>query len=899
MSYHIEVCVSKDIQNTEKGRILERLGKDVLESMQYYVKEEIRLTGIEVDLLAINKISGEEIYVECKAHKNPLSADVITKILGNLTIKGVSSGWLLTTGPLGKDAKGIQHEWEKRPSEIRKQLNIYTNDRIIDLLISTGKICDTSFLKDIKNKNISNDQTLIISNYGMFWVIPIIEANAGIPCSVMVFDTNTGEQIVDENIINRVSSLDTTFKELNWIKSNDIEDGKSLKVDLLEECRSILTVSSGDKWTDYRPSRPQDFVGRDKVLKELFDFFYDVINVDSTTRLFSISSPSGWGKSSVVVKAIDTSMNKKNRDKVFIYGVDVRTAMSSRYPELVLKTCLEEAVKSKFIDIDIDNIQVPNITEPFSDPKLKNILTYLRDNKKVIAIVFDQFEEIFSKRELSSLFDNIKKLSFYIDSIKENIILGFAWKTDLSIPVDHSAYHMWHSLSDRRKEFELTQFNEKDISKALKIFSKELGATISPIVKRYLTDQCQGYPWLLKKLSIHVYNLIEDGADQNEIIGQGLNIESLFEKDLMGLTPDEERCIYEIAKESPADYFKISDMFGSDLVKMLLDKRLVLRKASKLILYWDIFKDYVLDKKVPEIYVNYIPQMTYNSFNKIIQVLIDSSESSVDSLVSSLAYSKRTMENSIIDLAMFGLIEKENDRIKLMRKNLQENQNMVRDFFKNHITVKKLRSTNKTVSIQEFKDIFNSIYDYNEKTASIYINKLLRWLECLMIISINGNKVNIINEDDFELDMLRGSAKSSRKGNGNKKALFLGQATPKSIEEVVEIINNDKLKKENIIGLGYRNTLSILNAINIIELDDDGYIYIDKSLDEIIKRIKETNTYNIVKEYIDHNLDCTNLHIGEYLSNKINKKWSEESKKRYGGGIRVWIKYTEENYTSK
>lgn len=114
MSYSIEVCLSDELSKTDKGRILENLAKEVLESMQYDVKDEIRITGMEVDLLATHKVSGEEIYVECKAHKNPLAADVITKILGNLVVNDVSSGWLVTTGPLGKDAKGLQDSWEKK-----------------------------------------------------------------------------------------------------------------------------------------------------------------------------------------------------------------------------------------------------------------------------------------------------------------------------------------------------------------------------------------------------------------------------------------------------------------------------------------------------------------------------------------------------------------------------------------------------------------------------------------------------------------------------------------------------------------------------------------------------------------------------------------------------------------
>ena len=105
MGYNIEIAVSDNISNTEKGRLLEELGKEVLEAMQYTVVDEVRKTGIEIDLLAKHNISGEEIYVECKAHKDSLPADVITKLLGNITFYSVGSGWLISTGNLGKDAE--------------------------------------------------------------------------------------------------------------------------------------------------------------------------------------------------------------------------------------------------------------------------------------------------------------------------------------------------------------------------------------------------------------------------------------------------------------------------------------------------------------------------------------------------------------------------------------------------------------------------------------------------------------------------------------------------------------------------------------------------------------------------------------------------------------------------
>lgn len=68
--------------NKRQRCLLEKLEKRYYKYFQYEVIEEIRITGMEVDLLAKNKETNEEILVECKAHSSNLSADVITKLVG-------------------------------------------------------------------------------------------------------------------------------------------------------------------------------------------------------------------------------------------------------------------------------------------------------------------------------------------------------------------------------------------------------------------------------------------------------------------------------------------------------------------------------------------------------------------------------------------------------------------------------------------------------------------------------------------------------------------------------------------------------------------------------------------------------------------------------------------------
>ena len=112
----IEVINELNAPNTEKGNLLESLAAEFLRTQGYEVSSQVRVTASELDLLCKHNVSEMQIYVECKAHKDNLSAKVLTNLLGTVDLHEYSAGWLVSTGPLGKDAKGFVEKWEKKRS---------------------------------------------------------------------------------------------------------------------------------------------------------------------------------------------------------------------------------------------------------------------------------------------------------------------------------------------------------------------------------------------------------------------------------------------------------------------------------------------------------------------------------------------------------------------------------------------------------------------------------------------------------------------------------------------------------------------------------------------------------------------------------------------------------------
>jgi hypothetical protein len=119
VDYSIEVSVTEGTTNTERGNLLVELIRNVFDATNHTSGPPIRVTGMEIDTTATHNVTNEKIYAECKAYREPIPADTISKLLGNVFLKNVDQGWLVTTSKLYRDAERLKEkeEWEKKPPE--------------------------------------------------------------------------------------------------------------------------------------------------------------------------------------------------------------------------------------------------------------------------------------------------------------------------------------------------------------------------------------------------------------------------------------------------------------------------------------------------------------------------------------------------------------------------------------------------------------------------------------------------------------------------------------------------------------------------------------------------------------------------------------------------------------
>lgn len=828
----IEVAVNESASKKEKGDLLEDLAEKLLSAQSFSVKKEVRKTGVELDLLCKSVLNKKEIYVECKAYRNPIDANILKNLAGTLLFKDYSEVWLISTSEYGKEAKGFLDEWQKKPPATANRISFITPDKIIGSLIGTNIIKpkpEDDASRYIGSKNLIGDWILLLTPYGLFWTAAIL--SGGIPEKALCFYARDNELVEDEELLLRLSETDTSLNTLDFSLPKKIKASSSqIKQENLTD---VVEVQTGEEWSDYRPARPEDFVGRSKDIKYIYDFFKKITKKETGTRVFAITGNSGMGKSSLIAKLASKSRNKQNKNKYFVYSVDVRAAKSPEYIFSALIKALKSAQSAGFGDTTSD-LYLTNVSNPLNSDSIKNYLESVENKEQLIILVFDQFEELYSKQELYSVFERASELLLNAAAIKLPFCLGFAWKTDSTTHNEHPAYFFWHKLSDYRVTRKLSPFTDNESNAAINVFEREIKSKIHQDLKHNLIVGSQGYPWLLKKLCIHLYEKIETGSDQKDLLENKLDVASLFNDDLEQLSPAESSCLKFIANRAPVDWFEVIDVSGPETLKSLIDRRLVVRSGDRLNLYWDIFREYVLTSQVPVIPFRYLPSTDFTSIYKVAKHLTHEKPLTLTKIKSETGFSEGTIFNVGSDLIMFGIAYKENGDYFLSDDvpgiSEKEILRVIRKKFKKHALTLAIseRHSRTTITLKNAIEVVRNLYPsntYADKTWHAYTARLFRWLELSGLVVSSGLGWYYRDHGDVITERERTARKS------RTSSVFTGAANPTTtIDALGWLKDKKKVKKDTSSLSSYRNAVYVLARLGLATTQGDSYHPTEKAM---------------------------------------------------------------------
>ena len=209
MKNEIKIILKEGESNKATGTCFEALVRNLLSIHQYVIKQNIRFTGMEIDLLAEHKHKKNEmLYVECKA-KNRVSSIELRTFFSNVFHKKATHGYFFRTNELEYDAGGLLEEY--RSDSRYENLTFFEPKDIIQMLLDSKMIFEPSHV--IAGHTVSK-RILAVTFFGDFLVYLINESNA-LPTSFIVVNSKENSLLVSKDLVSDLKKNITEIKDLD------------------------------------------------------------------------------------------------------------------------------------------------------------------------------------------------------------------------------------------------------------------------------------------------------------------------------------------------------------------------------------------------------------------------------------------------------------------------------------------------------------------------------------------------------------------------------------------------------------------------------------------------------------------------------------------------------------
>lgn len=802
----------------KQGDFFEEIISRILKGQRYEVSERINFTGMEIDLIGRHMDrTNENVYIECKA-RDKLSANDISSFVFKTQFKRAQYGYFISTTEFVHQVAGLINEINEKAEY--NNLYFFGPEKVISLLEDTGTV------SKLDNAPIENVVKVIVlyTYLGIFKALLI--SNGTVTNNFTLLDRQN-QFVADEKVVQMIQEhidelSDIEFKNLN---SNSHEYDKVIEIDDVR-LDSVAEVKRSEEWYDYLPTSGKHFIGRKDILSKYDNFIDNIKNKNSKKRVFYIEGKSGWGKSSLVSAIRDKSKTKRRKNKEYIFAVDTRSVVTTNFVGLAFKKMYESALEDKFFEgfNNKDRLNILSNYDVLGSEFIQELCQYLVEKDKYLVIIFDQFEDVFRNEALFVVFN---KFLNDVNNLQSNIIVGFSWKSEITIPIQHKSYHMWQVLKSDTFCVEMRAFDSKEVNGVIGQLQKSISFKLDSSIKRRISESSQGFPWLTKKLCIHIFNEINRGVSTDELLEQELNIGALFEKDIETLNQSEVEVLRYVAKRADSgkmfDVTEIDTVIQNETLASLINKRMIIRSGPKYNIYWDVFRDYLVHGEIKAIGESYLirqrPAVCYELFRQF--------EMGKKILFSELLertdgkYSEKTLSNIINQLLDFGIIRNSNTGYYINDSLSGKDKTDFTDFISNKFNryipyIKIIELKNELESIAGVKKVLQGVFpslEFKEATWETYTRTLISWISYLELEGISNIEI-------YSFDVKKNGKLRSRKQKTQSLTFMPQKPIMDDIDVFIQVINN----KDEFNVTNKTKFLYDLSAIGVLHYWKDDVI---------------------------------------------------------------------------
>lgn len=725
---------TSDNKSYYKGTLFEQLLKEYLEKLGYKVELRKKQNSLEYDIEGTSSVTKRKIIGEAKAHSNSISGEIISSFVGKLLPLGILEkkidGLFLSTSPLTSEAE-----------------NYFNSIQQIDVRCYCGKNLYSSIFENLKLPNINcikkeledmqlmiQSDNLLVTDLG-YYIALLISTSASVAPTYLLLLNKYGQKITDIGFVEKIIDNCEEFTGLKPFATN--LDSNETEIRVIEQ--GLLV---GESWLDYRlPAGPNYFVGRTKIISDILR----TISSCNTSNIIQIKSRSGVGKSSTLSMIAE----KLKNDKINVELHDIRNIKNI----MDFNTVIRRFTGASFTPQDLRDVE-----------DLINKYVLLNPKNKSVFMV-DQFESSFFNAEIFSAYESLSQIFL---KYPKNLFIIFARKNDQLTTFDDTKISL-ERLNSISKSYVLSDFTRSEAGELIRNINKSSDVKIGQDILSYVMEFAQGFPWLLKRTMYHLVKLVNQPAvHQDELFAVGLRLDDLFEEELDGLDEIEKDYLLRIAQKLPADVNQLQKIFDEDpfLIKVL-DKltqmRLIRMSGSTYDTYNDVFKEYLIYKRIPEfkqtvIYRAY-PNRIIASFLKV----IDKESFSNLELEEILCLKRGSMFNFIKEWRNLNLIERNGDGWVIPNKVFEAYEKkslgayIRKQILDNDVVIRLLKQNSVhpffEIEIPEFiKEQFPFV-QASKDTWELYSTILKSWLISFKIITINKeHKLEIVNYDRDEIN---------------------------------------------------------------------------------------------------------------------------------------------------